>query len=103
MDTVRRYSMLIDGNWVDSEDRSRGYAFERPGPLLRVPTLASGIVRREPVGVCAAIVPWNFPLLLAMWKIGPALAAGTWTCPAGWTAGPTRCCSARRRPEHRRY
>ena len=41
-----------------------------------MPTLASGIVRREPVGVCAAIVPWNFPLLLAMWKIGPALAAG---------------------------
>ena len=57
-------------------DLARTYAFERPGPLLRVPTLASGIVRREPVGVCAAIVPWNFPLLLAMWKIGPALAAG---------------------------
>ena len=57
-------------------DLARSYAFERPGPLLRVPTLASGIVRREPVGVCAAIVPWNFPLLLAMWKIGPALAAG---------------------------
>ena len=56
--------------------QARTYAFERPGPLLRVPTLASGIVRREPVGVCAAIVPWNFPLLLAMWKIGPALAAG---------------------------
>ena len=57
-------------------DLARSYAFERPGPLLKVPTLASGIVRREPVGVCAAIVPWNFPLLLAMWKIGPALAAG---------------------------
>ena len=57
-------------------DLARTYAFERTGPLLRVPTLASGIVRREPVGVCAAIVPWNFPLLLAMWKIGPALAAG---------------------------
>jgi acyl-CoA reductase-like NAD-dependent aldehyde dehydrogenase len=55
---------------------ARTYAFEHTGPLLRVPTLASGIVRREPVGVCAAIVPWNFPLLLAMWKIGPALAAG---------------------------
>ena len=55
---------------------ARSYAFERTGPLLHVPTLASGIVRREPVGVCAAIVPWNFPLLLAMWKIGPALAAG---------------------------
>jgi acyl-CoA reductase-like NAD-dependent aldehyde dehydrogenase len=57
-------------------DQARSYAFERTGPLLRVPTLASGIVRREPVGVCGAIVPWNFPLLLAMWKIGPALAAG---------------------------
>jgi len=56
--------------------QARTYAFEQPGPLMRVPTLASGIVRREPVGVCAAIVPWNFPLLLAMWKIGPALAAG---------------------------
>ena len=57
-------------------DLARTYAFERPGPLARVPTLASGIVRREPIGVCAAIVPWNFPLLLAIWKIGPALAAG---------------------------
>ena len=55
---------------------ARSYAFERTGPLLQVSTLASGLVRREPVGVCAAIVPWNFPLLLAMWKIGPALAAG---------------------------
>jgi len=31
---------------------------------------------REPVGVCAQIVPWNFPLLMATWKIAPALAAG---------------------------
>nr|WP_233288186.1 aldehyde dehydrogenase family protein [Bradyrhizobium brasilense] len=32
--------------------------------------------RREPVGVVAAITPWNFPLVLSMWKIAPALAAG---------------------------
>jgi len=32
--------------------------------------------RREPVGVSAAIVPWNFPLAIALWKIAPALAAG---------------------------
>src|SRR6202035_3243716 len=32
--------------------------------------------RREAVGVCGQIVPWNFPLLMAAWKIGPALAAG---------------------------
>jgi len=33
-------------------------------------------VTREPVGVVGAIVPWNFPLLMAMWKLAPALAAG---------------------------
>ena len=32
--------------------------------------------RREPVGVCGQIVPWNFPLLMAIWKLAPALAAG---------------------------
>jgi acyl-CoA reductase-like NAD-dependent aldehyde dehydrogenase len=35
--------------------------------------------RREAVGVCGQIVPWNFPLLMASWKIGPALAAGCTT------------------------
>jgi aldehyde dehydrogenase (NAD+) len=33
-------------------------------------------VRKEPVGVCAQIIPWNFPALMFAWKIGPALAAG---------------------------
>ncbi|RAF44865.1 aldehyde dehydrogenase family protein, partial [Burkholderia multivorans] len=32
--------------------------------------------RKEPVGVVAAIVPWNFPLMIATWKLIPALAAG---------------------------
>ena len=32
--------------------------------------------RREPVGVVGAIIPWNFPLLMAVWKVGPALATG---------------------------
>ncbi len=31
---------------------------------------------REPVGVCGQIIPWNFPLLMAAWKLGPALACG---------------------------
>jgi acyl-CoA reductase-like NAD-dependent aldehyde dehydrogenase len=31
---------------------------------------------REPVGVCAAIIPWNYPLMMAVWKVAPALAAG---------------------------
>ena len=33
-------------------------------------------VRREPVGVCAAVTPWNYPLMMAVWKWAPALAAG---------------------------
>src|SRR5215208_4799512 len=33
-------------------------------------------IRREPIGVCASIAPWNYPLNMACWKIGPALAAG---------------------------
>jgi aldehyde dehydrogenase (NAD+) len=32
--------------------------------------------RKEPVGVCAQIIPWNFPMLMASWKLAPALAAG---------------------------
>jgi len=35
-----------------------------------------GLITREPVGVVGCVVPWNFPLLMAAWKIGPALAAG---------------------------
>ncbi len=37
---------------------------------------AFGTITREPIGVVAAVVPWNFPLLMACWKLGPALAAG---------------------------
>jgi betaine-aldehyde dehydrogenase len=33
-------------------------------------------VRREPIGVCAQVTPWNYPLMMAVWKLAPALAAG---------------------------
>ncbi|WP_417842884.1 aldehyde dehydrogenase [Thalassospira sp.] len=35
-----------------------------------------GMITREPLGVVAAVVPWNFPLMMAVWKLGPALAMG---------------------------
>ncbi len=35
-----------------------------------------GLIHREPIGVVAAIVPWNFPMMIGSWKIAPALAAG---------------------------
>jgi len=65
--TFRYYSgwaTKIEGETIDLSQRQRGgkqnFAF----------------TRREPVGVVAAIVPWNFPLSIAAWKIAPALAAG---------------------------
>jgi 1-pyrroline dehydrogenase len=36
----------------------------------------TSMIRREPVGVAGQIAPWNYPLMMAVWKIGPALAAG---------------------------
>ncbi len=44
-------------------------------PLMRDRELF-GFTRREPVGVVGAIIPWNFPLLMAAWKVAPALASG---------------------------
>jgi betaine-aldehyde dehydrogenase len=36
----------------------------------------TSFVRREPIGVCAQVTPWNYPIMMAVWKIAPALAAG---------------------------
>lgn len=48
----------------------------RAGTLSATPGQWHVYSRREPIGVVAAITPWNFPLVLAMWKVAPALAAG---------------------------
>ena len=47
--------------------------FGKVGPTE--PSITSLIVK-EPIGVVAGIVPWNFPLMMAVWKMAPALAAG---------------------------
>jgi betaine-aldehyde dehydrogenase len=36
----------------------------------------TSMIRREPIGVCAAVTPWNYPMMMAVWKWAPALAAG---------------------------
>ena len=36
----------------------------------------TSMIRREPVGVCAQVTPWNYPMMMAVWKFAPALAAG---------------------------
>jgi acyl-CoA reductase-like NAD-dependent aldehyde dehydrogenase len=44
--------------------------------IAPTPKTALGLITREPLGVVGAVVPWNFPLLMAAWKFSPALAAG---------------------------
>ncbi len=46
------------------------------GEIAPTASDALGLVHKEPVGVVGAILPWNFPLMIGAWKLGPALAAG---------------------------
>lgn len=64
-------------NFRDTADRVlMQYKFDQPMPPTVGPTLAQGVVRREPIGVAALISPYNFPLYLNVLKVAPALAAG---------------------------
>jgi betaine-aldehyde dehydrogenase len=53
-----------------------GMASKVHGMTLPVPDNALSFTLREPVGVAGQIIPWNYPLLMAAWKLAPALAAG---------------------------
>src|SRR5579885_1660771 len=53
-----------------------GLATKIHGETMQVPANSLSFVVREPVGVCGQIIPWNYPLLMAAWKLAPALAAG---------------------------
>src|SRR3984893_14964606 len=56
-----------------------GLATKVLGHVNPVPDNALSLSLREPIGVAAQIIPWNYPLLMAAWKLAPALAAGC-TC-----------------------
>ncbi len=53
-----------------------GLATKISGTVNPVPDNALSLTLKEPVGVAGQIIPWNFPLLMAAWKLAPALAAG---------------------------
>ena len=53
-----------------------GLATKIHGDVVPVPDNALSLALREPIGVCGQIIPWNYPLLMAAWKIAPALCAG---------------------------
>ncbi|MGD9682414.1 MAG: aldehyde dehydrogenase family protein [Candidatus Obscuribacterales bacterium] len=56
-----------------------GLATKPSGLTVDVPAPSVTSIVREPIGVCGQIIPWNYPLLMAAWKLAPALAAGN-TC-----------------------
>jgi betaine-aldehyde dehydrogenase len=64
-----------------------GAANKHHGETIPVAKPGLDITLREPIGVVGLIVPWNFPLMMASWKLGPALAAGNTAIlkPASWS------------------
>src|SRR3990170_3611642 len=101
--SATRTRMFINGEWVESADgettqvidpateqvigegpRGTGAGTDRAGAARVVEGRAAGeyakgytsMIPREPVGVVAQVAPWNYPLMMAIWKIGPALATG---------------------------
>ena len=76
-----------------SSSTTPGAANKVFGQTIPVSKPGLDITLREPIGVVGLIVPWNFPLLMASWKLGPALAAGN-TCilkPASYTPADGIC------------
>src|ERR671938_1109128 len=61
---------------VENFEYFAGYATKIEGETIPVPGQMFNYTLREPLGVCGQIIPWNFPLLMAAWKLAPALAAG---------------------------
>ncbi|HEX8493061.1 MAG TPA: betaine-aldehyde dehydrogenase [Pyrinomonadaceae bacterium] len=61
---------------VENFEYFAGYATKIEGETIPVPGPFFNYTLREPLGVCGQIIPWNFPLLMAAWKLAPALAAG---------------------------
>ena len=70
-------SMYVDiPQVVENFEYFAGWATKIEGETIPVPGKMFNYTLREPIGVCGQIIPWNFPLLMAAWKLAPALAAG---------------------------
>jgi aldehyde dehydrogenase (NAD+) len=80
--TIRATSTVVVGyclhHW-DYFSRQATRSMQEALEPVSYPTNSYNFVLREPVGVCAGIIPWNFPLVMAVWKLAPALAMGN-TC-----------------------
>jgi betaine-aldehyde dehydrogenase len=78
--TGKPYQLTLDEELPPTVDQIRFFA----GAARVLEGLAAGeymaghtsMIRREPVGVCAQVTPWNYPMMMAVWKWAPAIAAG---------------------------
>ena len=73
---IRESSFVDIPQVVENFEYFAGWATKIEGETIPVPGKMFNYTLREPVGVCGQIIPWNFPLLMAAWKLAPALAAG---------------------------
>ncbi|MFP5466551.1 MAG: aldehyde dehydrogenase [Gammaproteobacteria bacterium] len=72
-----RYAKGVDVNSAANCIRWYGEAVDKVyDEIAPTPDTALALITREPVGVVGVIVPWNYPMIMAAWKIAPALAAG---------------------------
>jgi len=72
-----RYARAVDVNSTANCIRWYGEAVDKVyDEIAPTPRTALALITREPVGVVGVIVPWNYPMIMAAWKMGPALAAG---------------------------
>jgi betaine-aldehyde dehydrogenase len=68
IDEVRGYANILE--------YYAGISAQPAGEAIRLGPAGDALVVREPLGVCGAIIPWNMPVIIMGWKIGPALLAG---------------------------
>jgi len=68
IDEVRGYAGILE--------YYAGISAQPAGETVRLGTAGDALVVREPLGVCGAIIPWNMPVIIMGWKVGPALLAG---------------------------
>ncbi|THX56308.1 aldehyde dehydrogenase-like protein [Aureobasidium pullulans] len=78
-DNGKPYSVALNedlGEVIGTLKYYAGYADKIHGQVIDTTPAKLAYTIREPIGVCAQIIPWNYPLAMAAWKLGPALAAG---------------------------
>ncbi len=80
LQTGTSYKLRRESDFAFASDNLRFFATQIRNLEGKAAAEYSGshtsMVRREPIGVCGQIAPWNYPMWMAIWKIGPALAAG---------------------------